>query len=206
MTSDTGAHIIGLFIRRSVSGRPSRELVDHIIQEGGLVYIPHPYKPDSGLLWCQAKDDCETVYVMEKASFIELYNGGWNSAAYEEHIRQLARKFGMGLVAGSDSHKMWQVGHYKNRLRVSRLPLDAAVVAEAAIEMYALQSTGAKAGGEWIRNSRGITYSVQANKVYQRYIRYVPFLVKRWIRKLAYYRQLMRYRRTSLPNHYVAIR
>ena len=52
-TAINGAHIIGLFINEKLDGfkYTHNEIFDHIKKYNGLISIPHPLKPSSGLLF-----------------------------------------------------------------------------------------------------------------------------------------------------------
>jgi len=109
-TCDRGSHIIGLFIQHALGkGRPAREIFAHIIGQGGVILIPHPFKDGSG--FCALHDDHDDY--LPQASLIELYNGG-----VREQRTQLARVCALAVrhrlktVAASDAHKANQVGYY----------------------------------------------------------------------------------------------
>lgn len=205
MTSNTGAHIIGLFIETALSNRPAPEIVDHILGQGGLVYIPHPFKADSGLLWTQPVDSRENRYVMSKAHLIELYNGGWDSADYRQQIRELAQAYDMCMVAGSDSHKAWHVGLYKTRLTVSGLPLNAEKVAMATVDLLVVDTAAFPASGKQPNAGRSLFRGIQKKKIYQSLIRSVPFLFKRKIKELSYSRQLKKHRKNTFNYKYISL-
>jgi hypothetical protein len=105
-TADTGAHIIGLFVVTPLPIHSSREeILRHIAAEGGLAYLPHPFKPGSGY-FCHYAPDA----FLSQVRFIEAYNGGWDSSRHLDAITEICAAYGMLLVAASDAHKAEQVG------------------------------------------------------------------------------------------------
>ncbi len=91
--------IIGLFVNREIETREYHEIIDEIHNQGGLVMLPHPlYKhkfPDD--LW-------------ELIDLIEINNSrampDWNKKAAE-----LAHKYNIPAVSGSDGHFIWEIGN-----------------------------------------------------------------------------------------------
>lgn len=107
-TTDLGAHIIGLFIDNVLPAGNTRENVfKFILDSGGLILLPHPWKPGSGYFTFYGEDS-----LLNQVSLIELYNGGWNSTTHLDAILNVAKRFEIKLVGASDSHKAWQVGFY----------------------------------------------------------------------------------------------
>ena len=50
ITAAGGMHIIGLFLTDEIISREIDNVIDEIHQQGGLVMIPHPYRPGTGLM------------------------------------------------------------------------------------------------------------------------------------------------------------
>src|SRR5262249_10539921 len=109
-TCKKGSHIIGLFIRDGLEkGRPAQRIFQHIIEQGGLVMIPHPFKPGSG--FCTLYPDYQQY--LNKVSLMEVYNGGVpRDGERVTEIRTLCSKYNIKLVAASDAHKANHVGYY----------------------------------------------------------------------------------------------
>ncbi len=110
ISTDRGAHIIGLFIRSLPESRDAGSIADHIIAQNGLIVIPHPFKDSTGFLRQYQENPSCIEYVLERASFIELYNGNYKLPSERQKIRDLASRFGLRLIAASDAHKSWEVG------------------------------------------------------------------------------------------------
>ena len=74
-TCENGSHIIGIFIKKSLkSGSTRNEIFNHIESQGGIIIIPHPFKPESGYFQYYQPDS-----FLNRVTFLELINGGWNS-------------------------------------------------------------------------------------------------------------------------------
>lgn len=87
-----GAHIIGLFLQRKPTGTEAGEVIADIHAQGGVVVVPHPFNPVSGLGACPA-------------DFVEAVNG------YEPPQRnRAAAAIPLPAVAGSDAHYGIDVG------------------------------------------------------------------------------------------------
>jgi len=72
-TCDSGAHIIGLFVRQSLPiGSTAANILNHIRNQGGFALMPHPWKSGSGFM---AMDG--NLHLASQFDFIELINGGW---------------------------------------------------------------------------------------------------------------------------------
>jgi len=105
-TTDRGAHIVGLFVEKSLPKGSTREqVIRHVANCGGLLMMPHPWKPHSGYM-NHYFDDAYLDYF----HFIEIINGGWRDAAYSHKIQEVARRHGLVMIASSDAHKPSQVG------------------------------------------------------------------------------------------------
>ena len=108
-TCARGSHIIGLFLERhlDLSGHTPAAIVKGIQEVGGIVYVPHPFKPGSGYF-----TQYEPSQLLDQVDMMEIYNGGFARDPNIERIRILARQHDIRLVAGSDSHAAGHVGYY----------------------------------------------------------------------------------------------
>lgn len=107
-TTDLGAHIIGLFVEQTLPVGSTRDAVfDCIAAQGGLVLLPHPWKPGSGYFTLYEPDAH-----LQQVDLMELYNGGWSAEVHQADIRQLAERYDIKLIGASDAHKAWHIGYY----------------------------------------------------------------------------------------------
>ena len=104
-TTESGAHVIGLFVKTGLpSGTKRSDIFAHILFEGGIAVMPHPWKLGSGYMAIHGEDD-----YLSNFSFIELINGGWKSGNFALSIREIANQYGIRMIATSDSHRGCQV-------------------------------------------------------------------------------------------------
>ncbi len=111
-TTQNGAHVIGLFIDKELSKKNNtyQDVFRHIKDHGGLISIPHPFKPGSGLF--SVENNFEDLN-LEDVDLIELYNGGYKESDIERNsVIQLAKKNNIKVIGSSDAHKEVQLGYY----------------------------------------------------------------------------------------------
>lgn len=97
--------IIGLYLNEWIpGGTPARRACEEIREQGGLVYVPHPFaggKGGGGKLLPQIED---LVDVVE----------GWNARIHEPDLNRQAQEWArarnLPMGAGSDAHSLREVG------------------------------------------------------------------------------------------------
>jgi predicted metal-dependent phosphoesterase TrpH len=105
--------VIGLFLREEISGGMSfAETVAAIKEQGGLVYLPHPFDrlhsiPDPATLQRHLAD----------IDIFEVYNARLLFEAYNDEALRFARKYNLTMGAGSDAHVLQGVGTGAVRMR-----------------------------------------------------------------------------------------
>jgi predicted metal-dependent phosphoesterase TrpH len=100
-----GVDVIGLFISDKIpKGTPAIETAQAIGQQGGLVYVPHPFAGAKGL----GPQVLETIepYV----DVVEIFNARVHKPALNEKARQWAVQRGLAGGAGSDAHTLREIG------------------------------------------------------------------------------------------------
>lgn len=116
-TSSSGTHIIGLDLnyRNIPINMNSISIIKYIKDQKGIVIIPHPFKPDTGLLANLNEQFVDDALL--GADLIELYNGGYTNSL-DEHvkIKKIANSYNLGMLASSDSHKVNQIGLYLTKI------------------------------------------------------------------------------------------
>jgi predicted metal-dependent phosphoesterase TrpH len=104
--TDAQGEVIGLFLSEEIPrGLSFAETVAAIKDQGGLVYLPHPFDrlhaiPDAGTLR-RHLDDLDVV---------EVYNARLLFEGYNDEALRFARKYGLTMGAGSDAHVLQGVG------------------------------------------------------------------------------------------------
>jgi predicted metal-dependent phosphoesterase TrpH len=105
--------VIGLFLREEIPrGMSFAETVAAIKEQGGVVYVPHPFDrmhsiPEPATLQRHLAD----------IDVFEVYNARLLFEAYNEEALRFARKYNLTPGAGSDAHVLQGVGTGALRMR-----------------------------------------------------------------------------------------
>jgi predicted metal-dependent phosphoesterase TrpH len=110
--------VIGLFLREEIPrGMSFADTVAAIKEQGGLVYLPHPFDrmhtiPDSSTLHRH----------LAEIDVFEVYNARLLFEAQNDEALRFARKYNLTMGAGSDAHVLQGVGTGVVRMRAFRDP------------------------------------------------------------------------------------
>lgn len=100
-----GVDVIGLFIHSHIpKGTPARETCDRIHEQGGLVYVPHPFargKGGGGRILSVIEDQVDAV---------EGFNARLHDQRLNRQAVEWAQARSLPLGAGSDAHTLAEVG------------------------------------------------------------------------------------------------
>ena len=100
-----GIDVIGLYLSEEIRiGTPAREVCRLVKDQGGIVYLPHPYAPGKGGDGRYAEELGPLVDV------IEVFNARLHPETRNEPAEELARRLGKLRGAGSDAHTVREVG------------------------------------------------------------------------------------------------
>ncbi len=100
-----GIDLIGLYISREIpKGTPAREACRRIREDGGIVYLPHPFAPGKGGSGRFARELAPLVDV------VEVFNSRLHPGSLNEPAEELAREEGKLRGAGSDAHTIGELG------------------------------------------------------------------------------------------------
>ena len=111
-TADQG-EVIGLFIEDKIPrGLTLRETIDAIRDQGGLVYVPHPFDRMHSV-----PDYEHLLDVVEDVDAIEVFNPRVAFTSFNEEAERFAAKYRIVAGAGSDSHVAAGLGSVKIRMR-----------------------------------------------------------------------------------------
>jgi predicted metal-dependent phosphoesterase TrpH len=116
--TDGQGEVIGLFLEREIPrGMPFADTVAAIRDQGGLVYVPHPFDrmhtvPDAATLHRHLAD----------IDVFEVYNARLLFEAHNDEALRFARKYDLTMGAGSDAHVLQGVGTGALRMRAFRDP------------------------------------------------------------------------------------
>jgi predicted metal-dependent phosphoesterase TrpH len=111
--TDGQGEVIGLFLREEIPGGLSfEETIAAIKDQGGLVYLPHPFDrmhsiPDAATLQRHLRD----------IDVFEVYNARLLFEAYNDEALRFARKYNLTMGAGSDAHVLQGLGTGAMRMR-----------------------------------------------------------------------------------------
>lgn len=100
-----GVDVIGLYLQEWIpKGTPARETCTRIREQGGLVYVPHPFARGKrgGAILPEIEDLIDVV---------EGFNSRIHKPALNDRAQQWARARGLPLGAGSDAHTLGEVGN-----------------------------------------------------------------------------------------------
>ncbi|MBM3679215.1 MAG: PHP domain-containing protein, partial [Actinobacteria bacterium] len=113
MKTDNQGEVIGLFLEEEIPrGLTFADTVAAIKEQGGLVYVPHPFDrmhaiPDPATLHRHLGD----------IDLLEVYNARLLRDSFNDEALRFARKYGLLQGAGSDAHVLQGVGTGGLRLR-----------------------------------------------------------------------------------------
>lgn len=100
--------IIGLFLtERLPFGMKPAEAAQVIRDQGGVVYIPHPFDP---LRHCMAEDAMESLAINGSIDAIEALNAKISLAHLNRRAVDFATRHDLAVGAGSDSHEPSAIG------------------------------------------------------------------------------------------------
>ncbi len=99
-----GIDVIGLYLQKEIpKGTPAAEVCARVRDQGGLVYLPHPYARGKGGGGRHAEALAASVDI------VEVFNARLHPARLNEPAEALARKHGLPRGAGSDAHTVGEV-------------------------------------------------------------------------------------------------
>lgn len=100
-----GIDVIGLYLETEIpEGTPAREVCRRVRDQGGIVYLPHPYAPGKGRSGRHAEELAPLMDV------VEVFNARLHPVERNEPAEALARRHGTLRGAGSDAHTVGEVG------------------------------------------------------------------------------------------------
>lgn len=114
--------IIGLFLQEQIKpGLSAKETIYQIKSQNGIVYIPHPYDRK------RRKTVLAETVIEENRNLIdciEIHNGRNISPLYSLKQKEIASKYGIKPVIGSDAHTWIEVG--RNYMEASDVDVSSA--------------------------------------------------------------------------------
>lgn len=124
--TDSG-EIIGLYIHENIKPLMTpEETIQEIKRQGGVVYVPHPYDEK------RYKTVLKEIYIekyKEEIDCIECHNGRNISTRFDEKQKEIAEKYKIRKIIGSDAHTIFEVG--RNYMLMASAPDSADAFREA---------------------------------------------------------------------------
>jgi predicted metal-dependent phosphoesterase TrpH len=110
-TAEQG-EVIGLFLEEKVPrGMTMAETIAAIREQGGLVYVPHPFDR-----FHSVPDYEHLLDIVEEIDVLEVFNPRVALTAFNEEAERFARKYRIVPGAGSDSHVAQGLGSVRVRI------------------------------------------------------------------------------------------
>jgi predicted metal-dependent phosphoesterase TrpH/glycosyltransferase involved in cell wall biosynthesis len=104
--------VIGLFLRERIDrGLTIDETITAIQDQGGLVYMPHPFDRLHTI-----PDPATLLRVLDRIDIFEVYNSRLLFDAFNDDALRFAAKYNLIQAAGSDSHVLPGIGTALNQI------------------------------------------------------------------------------------------
>ena len=110
-TAEQG-EVIGLFLEEKIpKGMTMAETIAAIREQGGLVYVPHPFDR-----FHSVPDYEHLLDIVEEIDLLEVFNPRVALTSFNEEAVRFARKYRIVPAAGSDSHVAQGLGSVRQRI------------------------------------------------------------------------------------------
>jgi predicted metal-dependent phosphoesterase TrpH len=116
--TDVDGEVIGLFLKQEIPrGMPWADTIAAIREQGGLVYVPHPFDRMHAI-----PSPRTLARHLADVDVLEVYNARLLFEGYNDEALRFARKYNLTMGAGSDAHVLQGVGTGALRMRAFRDP------------------------------------------------------------------------------------
>jgi predicted metal-dependent phosphoesterase TrpH len=116
--TDVDGEVIGLFLKEEIPrGMPFADTIAAIREQGGLVYVPHPFDRMHAI-----PSPRTLARHLADIDVLEVYNARLLFEGYNDEALRFARKYNLTMGAGSDAHVLQGVGTGALRMRAFRDP------------------------------------------------------------------------------------
>lgn len=106
--------IIGLFLNEEVPpGLSALETATRIKEQGGLVYIPHPFDPAK----VRRLKKQALMEILDLVDIIEVFNAKVMYPAFNAVAARFAQAYGKAAAVGSDAHYLSAIGLCTNQMK-----------------------------------------------------------------------------------------
>jgi predicted metal-dependent phosphoesterase TrpH len=146
-----GVDVTGLFLTEKISKRtPAVEVAQAIREQGGLVYVPHPFADGKGL------GDDVLKSIEPWVDVVEIFNSRIHKPALNEKARVWAEERDLPGGAGSDAHTLREIGRgvievplFDGKTEFLEALRSGRVVGRSSSHLVHLASTWAKIAGKF---------------------------------------------------------
>ncbi|MBS3813441.1 PHP domain-containing protein [Candidatus Bipolaricaulota bacterium] len=105
INTDKG-EVIGLGLEREIQSDELGRVVDEIKEQGGEVYIPHPFDRLRG-----SAIGLNALEIVERIDYVEAFNGRCLLSSFDRKAEGFADEYGIPKLSGSDAHFGFEVGN-----------------------------------------------------------------------------------------------
>jgi predicted metal-dependent phosphoesterase TrpH len=109
--------IVGLFMHKEIAAREYHEVIEAMRAQGAIVMLPHPYHKH------KLPDD-----IYELIDIVEIFNARAMPERNQMAV-ELAKKYNLPAVAGSDAHFPWEIGNCVTELSETPPSMDKLKIA-----------------------------------------------------------------------------
>jgi predicted metal-dependent phosphoesterase TrpH/glycosyltransferase involved in cell wall biosynthesis len=148
--TDGQGEVIGLFLEREIPrGQSMAETIAAIREQGGLVYLPHPFDR------LHAIPDAQTLHRhLAEIDVLEVYNARLLRESFNDEAVRFARKYNLLAGAGSDAHVLQGVGTGAVRMRAFETPEEFLLSLRSAEILRRPKSLVYLQGLKWVAQAR----------------------------------------------------
>ncbi len=146
----TAGEVIGLFLREQIPpGMTIEETVAAIREQGGVVYLPHPFDRLHSI------PNARTLHrLLAEIDVFEVYNAKLLLDGFNEEAERFARKYNLTAGAGSDAHVLQAVGTGALRMRAFETPEEFLISLRSAEVLRRPKSLVYLQGLKWMAQAR----------------------------------------------------
>jgi predicted metal-dependent phosphoesterase TrpH/glycosyltransferase involved in cell wall biosynthesis len=142
--------VIGLFLEEEIErGLPMGDTIAVIREQGGVVYIPHPFDR------LHTIPDAPTLHRhLSEIDVFEVYNARLLFEGFNDEALRFARKYNLTMGAGSDAHVLQGVGTGLVRMRAFENAAEFLISLRSAEIVRRPKSLVYLQGLKWVAQSR----------------------------------------------------
>jgi len=142
--------VIGLFLSEEIPrGMPMNDTIAAIRDQGGLVYMPHPFDR------LHTIPDATTLHRhLAEIDLFEVYNARLLRETFNHEALRFARKYNLTVGAGSDAHVLQGIGTGCVRMRAFDGPEEFLISLRTAEVMRRPKSLVYLQGLKWVAQAR----------------------------------------------------